>query len=170
MSNLFGKRWVTIVSILFICAVAYSLAAPVGYAQTCYMCTDNTWQADCTARGGRKTMDICSPGYQPYYTLRAGYTCGADCSNSTSTCNVSNFQLCNNVSGTNKKTMCGMTSDPCVPASPYSCVYLHGSDESAWVDCTSPNTCSCDNWDDTNDRPWNWTNQCTCASPGAYGQ
>jgi len=176
---MFGKKFLKVVLILFMCAAAYSLAIKESYAQTCYLCNDDTWSTDvnCGA-SGRKTATCGGVSTQPYYTLRTGFSCGAPCSNSNSVCNVPNFQLCNNtggtlkpggIDGTNKEAMCWQLND-CTPTAAFSCSYIPATDEASWVDCAPGESCTCDNWDETNNQPWNWVNQCTCAPTGLYGQ
>lgn len=180
MGKMFGKKFLKVVLILFMCVATYSMVTTESYAQTCYLCADGYWVTDstCTGHGGRKTATCGGASTQPYYTLRTGFSCGSPCSNSNSVCNVPNFQLCNNTGGTlkpggtpgvNTKAMCGQLSD-CTPDTAFSCTYIPNAEETSWTDCGS-STCTCDNWDETNNVPWNWTNQCTCdPTTGIYGQ
>ncbi len=179
MGNFFSKRWVTIVSILFICFMVYGFSADVSYAQ-CYQCEDGTWQASCTTCYGGG-----SPPCTNSYSLRSGYSCGEPCSEVVSDrvgCDYPDMSFCYNGTGS-----FGVPADnlynSCGQQLVYKCVWTKNTfsattDPSTWQTCKIAYAgrpyCKKSNWVFADGAWRTWfgaqPGECVAASVGPYGK
>ncbi len=184
MGNFFSKRWVTIVSILFICFMVYGFSADVSYAQNCYQCDDGSWQASCT---------ICYGGGSPpctnSYSLRSGYSCQQPCSRVTTAsdgeaCDYENMTICYNGNPISWQTPADNLYNVCVKKDLFKCTWGYDypaatGNPSTWPTCqeidgTKP-YCSGSNWADLGGGVWGtWSGaspaECVAAGVGPYGK
>lgn len=184
MGILFSKRWVKIVSILFICFMVYGFSANVSYAQSCYQCGDGTWKSSCTTcYGGGTPPTSCNNSYQ----LRSGYNCGEPCSEVVPSslgeaCDYPDMTFCYNGTGSfgvpadNRYNACGTQLV-------YRCVWGYNNpsatgNPSTWPTCSTAFSgspyCEASNWTDSGGTWGSWTGaptgNCVAAGVGPYGK